>query len=162
MRSRIAAGGGWIAVVFAIVLVAGAGCYLRKYDKLARTHVVVLLAMTQKIEDLTERDGNAPAALGEYRYPLERAQDFARIAARRFEGHAWLRLFADLCAAYERLLATAERLRASGGQDAEAARALADAAAAVRAAATEVEQALDRERDGKAAASGLMVGVSTV
>ena len=162
MRSRIGVGGGGIAVVIALALLAGGGCYLRKYDKLARTHVGVLLAMTQKIEDVTDRDGNAPAALGEYRYPLERAQDFARIAARRFEGHAWLQSFREMCAAYERLLAIAERVHASGGGDAEAVRALADAAAAVRAAAAEVEPALDRERDGRTAGSDRTVPVSTV
>ena len=104
MRSRI-------AVATALVLVATAGCYFRKYDKLARTHVAVLVAMAQKLEDVTRRAGGAPAAMGEYRYPLERAEDFARIAAQRFEGRPSLRAFRELCAAYARMLEAVERVR---------------------------------------------------
>ena len=38
-------------MVVAVFLVAG--CYFGKYDKLARTHVQLLLAMAQKLEDVT-------------------------------------------------------------------------------------------------------------
>lgn len=159
MRSRITVARARVTVAAAIVLIAGSGCYFLKYDKLARTHVGVLVAMTEKIEDITHRDGTPPAALGEYRYPLERAQDFARIAARRFEGRASLQSFRDLCAAYDGMLTTAERMRV-GGTDAE--RAFADAAAAVRTAAARVEDTLDRERAGSTAASAPPAPVSTL
>src|SRR3954452_9561884 len=115
MRSRIA-----VAAALALVLVGAAGCYFLKYEKLARTHVTILVAMTAKIEDVTARDGTPPASLVEYRYPLERAEDFVRIAARRFDDRSSLHALRELCAAYGRLLDAADRARASslGGQTA--------------------------------------------
>ena len=138
MRSRI-------AVAAALVLLLASGCYFRKYEKLARTHVGVIVAMTDKIVDLTVRDGTPPESLAEYRYPLERAEDFARIAGRRFEGRASLRAFRELCETYARLLTAAARARGSGDAADAAPATLRGAAVEVRAAATRVEQALDRE-----------------
>src|SRR5204862_7951753 len=104
-----------------------------------------LVAMTGKIEDVTARDGTPPVSLVEYRYPLERAEDFARIAARRFDDRPSLRALRDLCAAYGRLLDVADRARASSLGGETASPPLADAAVEVRAAAAIVERELDRE-----------------
>src|SRR5882724_8684162 len=81
---RVRHRGAAIAFVLAAVALAS-GCYWSKYDKLVRTHVALLEAMADKIVEVTETDG-APASLAEYRYPLERARDFARIAGRRYAG----------------------------------------------------------------------------
>ena len=137
-------GGTLATAVLVLALAASAGCYWSKYDELARTHVDLLLAMATKIDDIVRQDGAAPAALAEYRYPLERARDFARIAGRRFEGRASLVAFRGLCDAYERYLTIAEGLRGAAGPDGDAAApaALAD----VKARASDVIAALDAER----------------
>jgi len=125
-------------------LLLAAGCYWSKYDKLVRTHVALLLAMAGKIADVTEAEG-PPASLAEYRYPLERARDFARIAARRYAARESLRTFLAFCDDYEHVLAAAEATPARDGTgDSEAA--LAVARAALTAQASAVLAALDRER----------------
>jgi hypothetical protein len=88
-----------------------AGCYWLRYDALARTHVELLRGMAQKLADVTGIDGTPPAALAEYRYPLERARDFARIVAGRADGRESFRAFGELCDAYDRMLGAAEALR---------------------------------------------------
>jgi hypothetical protein len=128
-------------IVLAAVVALG-GCYWAKYDKLARTHVALLLAMAQKIEDVTRAAGAPPPAMAEYRYPLERARDFARIAARRFEGRRSLAAFRDLCDAYERVLVAAAAVRDPPTDD------LARALGVLRAAGTETLRALDAEGRG--------------
>lgn len=124
-----------------VACIAISGCYFTKYDKLARTHVEVLLGMTGKIQDVAARDGNDSLALGEYRYPLERARDFIRITSRRYDGRESLRMLRTLCDAYERVLTAADRL-----PDDDAHTPLIAAAAEVRARAGEVIAALDREQ----------------
>ncbi len=64
-----------------------------------------------KIDDIVRQEGAAPAALAEYRYPLERARDFVRIVGRRFEARASLTALRSLCDAYERYLAIAAGMR---------------------------------------------------
>lgn len=136
----------WLAAgALGLALVALGGCYWSKYDKLARTHVDLLLAMAQKIDDVVQHNGAPPAALAEYRYPLERARDFARIAARRFEGRPSLTALRELCDAYERLLAVAEGIRGARAPADEAA-ALRTALATLRTQAASVTAALDAER----------------
>ena len=131
------------ALGVAVTVLAG-GCYWSKYDKLARTHVDLLLAMAEKMDDVMRDTGTPPRALAEYRYPLERARDFARIAARRFEGRPSLRAFRDLCDAYEGMLAAAEGRGMLAPTDAPAGF---DAArAALLARALSVRAALDAER----------------
>jgi hypothetical protein len=144
MRSRIA-----VAATLVVILLGAPGCYFRKYEKLARTHADILVAMTAKLEDVTARDGTPPGSLVEYRYPLERAEDFADIAARRFDDRASLRALRALCAAYGRLLDAADRTRASmiGGSPPPSPT-LAATADEVRAAAATVTRELDREHAG--------------
>jgi hypothetical protein len=128
-----------------LVLIASAGCYWSRYDQLARTHVDLLLAMAAKIDDVVRREGAAPATLAEYRYPLERARDFARIAGRRFEGRTSLVALRDLCDAYERLLLVVERMRGAADPAGESA-ALTTSLATLRTDAAEVIAALDQEK----------------
>jgi hypothetical protein len=115
-----------------------AGCYWLRYDALARTHVEVLSVMLGKLEDLTRRDGMAPPAMAEYRYPLVRARDFIRIVEGRFAGRASLAALRALCDAYEAALEAVPVVR--GDLDAFSA-----AAAAARARAAAVVAVLDAE-----------------
>jgi hypothetical protein len=136
----------WVAGALVATVAAAAGCYWLKYDRLARTHVDLLAAMAEKLGDVTRDHGRPPAGLAEYRYPLERARDFTRIAARRFEGRASLAALRRLCADYEAALAAAERLRAQPPGAGLAA--LAEALDGVRERAREARAALDREAAG--------------
>jgi hypothetical protein len=142
MGSRLRAG--TAALLIGGALLGAAGCYWLRYDKLARTHVDLLLAMTEKLDDVTRGDGRPPAPTEEYRYPLERARDFIRIAARHRADRRSLAALGALCDAYEDLLTAAERMRAAprGAGDA---RAFDAAVAAVRERGGRARSALDRE-----------------
>jgi hypothetical protein len=94
-----------------VTALVAAGCYFGKYDKLTRTHVQLLVAMAQKLDDVTQEQGAPPASLAEYRYPLERARDFTRIVGGRFEGRASLAAFRSFCDAYDDVVKAAESLR---------------------------------------------------
>lgn len=81
--------------VFTLLLACG--CYFLRYDALTRTHVEVLTAMAEKRSDLIGA-GMAGRDDGEFRYPLERARDFARIVGDRFgkrESHRRLMALID-------------------------------------------------------------------
>ena len=103
----------------ACVLVAGVslgGCYWIKYTKLMRTHVELLLAMTDKMGSFLEDDrAMTPRMMNEFLYPLERARDFVRIVRRFYEGRTSLEQFERLLAVYADLLEEAERLRVLKG-----------------------------------------------
>lgn len=103
----------------ACVVVAGVslgGCYWIKYTKLMRTHVELLLAMTDKMGSFLEDDrAMTPRMMNEFLYPLERARDFARIAERFYEGRTSLEQFERLLAVYADLLEETERLRVLKG-----------------------------------------------
>ncbi|MDG2307418.1 MAG: hypothetical protein P8R42_22755 [Candidatus Binatia bacterium] len=67
------------------VLLVLAGCYWSRYPELMETHLVLLDEFSGKLVYLAKNDGGVPMAdWNEFVYPLERAQDFARIAAQRF------------------------------------------------------------------------------
>ena len=103
----------------ACVVVAGVslgGCYWIKYTKLMRTHVELLLAMTDKMGSFLEDDrAMTPRMMNEFLYPLERARDFARIVKRFYEGRISLKQFERLLAVYADLLEETERLRVLKG-----------------------------------------------
>ena len=134
-----------MAFMLGVAALAG-GCYWSKYDKLMRTHVVLLQAMADKIVEVTETDG-APQSLAEYRYPLERARDFARIVGRRYAERESLKAFLAFCDAYERVLRLVEARSGPRGTSNDPAL-LAAARAALGAQASAVIAALDRERAG--------------
>ncbi len=100
----------WILL---LALLVASACYWQKYDKLVRTHVELLGAMAEKMRDLVARDGRLePAQMAEFRYPLERAKDFARIVQGRYGERESFILFSGYLARYAELLAQAEGLRA--------------------------------------------------
>ncbi len=138
MRSRLEGGRRIVALVLLLV----AGCYWSKYDKLTRTHVELLLSMAAKLAAVTREEGAPPASFAEYRYPLERARDFTRIVAGRFEGRASLAAFRTFCDASEDVWKAAESWR---GADPGANADLERAHGKLRADAVAVLHALDAE-----------------
>ena len=107
-----------VALVACVVVVGVSlgGCYWIKYTKLMRTHVELLLAMTDKMGSFLEDDrAMTPRMMNEFLYPLERAQDFVRIVKRFYEGRASLAQFERLLAVYADLLEETERLRVLKG-----------------------------------------------
>lgn len=107
-----------VALVACVVAVGVSlsGCYWIKYTKLMRTHVELLLDMTDKMGSFLE-DGRAitPRMMNEFLYPLERARDFARIVKRFYEGRTSLQRFERLLDVYADLLEETERLRVLKG-----------------------------------------------
>ena len=105
-----------IVACLLVLCVSLSGCYWLKYTKLMRTHVELLLAMTDKMGSFLE-DGRAitPRMMNEFMYPLERAQDFARIVKRFYAGRTSLQRFENLLAVYADLVQETERLRVLKG-----------------------------------------------
>lgn len=136
---------GWARALVLVAAVLLAGCYWSKYDKLARTNVQLLLAMAQKLDDVLARENGPAPDLEEYRYPLERARDFARIVGPRFEGRDSLTRFRTLCDTYERLVAAGDEVRREPANPTLRA-AFAHALAALRQNAIDVLAALNAER----------------
>ena len=88
------------------------GCYWLQYNKLMRTHVTLLLAMADKMIDLLESGDPIPAAaMAEFIYPLTRARDFARIAAKLYETRPSLKAFSHFSDTYGVLVKEVDRLR---------------------------------------------------
>ncbi|HZR82488.1 MAG TPA: hypothetical protein VFD92_15445 [Candidatus Binatia bacterium] len=82
------------------------GCYWRRYPKLVETHLTVLLEFAAKLQALADDRETVPAERwGEFTYPLERARDFSRIAARRFADRRSLASFDRTVEAYADLVA---------------------------------------------------------
>ena len=107
-----------VALVACVVVVGVSlgGCYWIKYTKLMRTHVELLLAMTDKMGSFLEDDrAMTPRMMNEFLYPLERARDFVRIVKRFYEGRTSLEQFERLLAVYADLLEETERLRVLKG-----------------------------------------------
>ncbi len=129
-------------LLIVLALLLAAGCYWSKYDKLTRTHVQLLVSMAQKLDEVVRAEDGPPASFAEYRYPLERARDFTRIVAGRFENRPSLMAFRTLCDAYEDILRATESLRGDGGAARDA---LLRAHAKLDADAAAVSRALDAE-----------------
>jgi hypothetical protein len=127
--------------MLAIAIAGSTGCYWSKYDKLARTHVQLLLAMAEKLDAVTREEGAPLSSLAEYRYPLERARDFLRIVSPRFGGRPSLAALARVCDAYQDVLRVAESVRS----DAEGRGPMELAEERLRAAASAALAALDAE-----------------
>lgn len=90
--------------VLAVVLVL-AGCYWSRYPELMETHLVLLDQFSAKLEDVARQDGGVPMEnWKEFVYPLERAQEFARIAGQRFPDRGSLRAFQGTLVAYGALV----------------------------------------------------------
>jgi len=87
--------------VAAAVLVATIGCYWWRYGDLMRTHCGLLRDMAEKLCATAARTRLSGADLTEYEYPLARAQDFARIAAKRCPARRSLAMFGRALRLYE-------------------------------------------------------------
>lgn len=80
--------------LFAAFLMVLGGCYWSRYPELMETHLVLLEEFSAKLEHVARSDAGVPIeSLPEFVYPLERARDFARIAAQRYPDRASLREF---------------------------------------------------------------------
>lgn len=100
------------AVLLAMLVplcLGSAGCYWYRYGDLMRTHCELLAAMAQK---LCPRGASAPlpgSALGGYEYPLARARDFVRVAAKRCPTRRSLRAFQRVLRVYDGIVHGAAR-----------------------------------------------------
>ena len=112
------------AVLLAGVLLSGSlhGCYWLKYEKLMRTHVELMLSLSEKLTRRIEASAAAsdagtfsPAMMNEFFYPLERARDFVRIVEPRYAGRDSLAAFTQMLERYERVVQEADRLRVQPG-----------------------------------------------
>ena len=91
--------------IILLVVLLLAGCYWIKYEKLMLTHVDLMVAMTSKMTRLLdEGDPITPNMMNEFLYPLERARDYSRIAAKVFEGAPSLEAFNKLLDSYDALV----------------------------------------------------------
>ena len=112
------------AVLLAGVLLSGGlhGCYWLKYEKLMRTHVELMLSLSEKLTRRIEASAAAsdagtlsPVMMNEFFYPLERARDFVRIVAPRYAERDSLAAFTQMLERYERVVREADRLRVQPG-----------------------------------------------
>jgi hypothetical protein len=85
----------------AVAVLLAVGCYWSRYPELMETHLVLLDQYARKLESLAA-DGRTVALKdwAEFVYPLERARDFARIAAQRYPDLDSLARFRDVLERY--------------------------------------------------------------
>lgn len=107
MRKATRPGAGRRIVAALGVLWLVAGCYYLRYESLVRTHVDLMVSLAEKRRDLYVA-GEPPRASAEYRYPLERGRDFARIVRGRFGERESFRLLEEFLDRYEQALGTSE------------------------------------------------------
>jgi hypothetical protein len=94
------------------------GCYWLQYNKLMQTHITLLLAMADKMIDLLDSKEPIPAAaMAEFTYPLTRARDFTRIAAKRYRTRPSLKAFSHFLDTYSTLVQETDRLRLQTSTD---------------------------------------------
>ncbi len=107
----------WLYLVVALLFpLALAGCYWLKYGKLMRTHVDLLVSMSQKMSDLLEdQRAITPNMMDEFSYPLERARDFVRIVSARYAERRSLPAFSHFLDTYAELVKEIDQLRVQHG-----------------------------------------------
>ena len=82
------------------------GCFSRRYPRLMEAHLDLLSLFAAKLGALAEDERTVPVQeWGEFTYPLERARDFARVAAGYYPERASLHSFGDALTAYGALVA---------------------------------------------------------
>lgn len=89
----------------------GAGCYWSRYPEVMATHLQLLEQYAAKLATLAE--DHRPVAVqdwGEFLYPLDRARDFARIAAKRYPDRVSLARFDEALERYAELVVSPELL----------------------------------------------------
>ncbi len=83
------------------ILATAIGCYWWRYADVMRTHCRLLGDMAEKLCATAVRRPLSGPALAEYEYPLARARDFARIAAKRCPARRSLAMFERALRLYE-------------------------------------------------------------
>jgi hypothetical protein len=83
------------------VLASEIGCYWWRYGDVMRVHCELLSEMAEKLCATPARGRPSGPALAEYEYPLARARDFARIAAKRCPARRSLARFRRALRLYE-------------------------------------------------------------
>jgi hypothetical protein len=115
-----------------------------------QTHVTLILAMADKMTDLLERKESAPAvAMAEFIYPLTRARDFTRIAAKRYEARPSLKAFSHFLDTYSALVKEMDRLRLQTTKASPPFTHFRQLVKALQQEAQQVTQLLDQEEKGK-------------
>jgi len=83
------------------ILATAISCYWWRYGDVMRTHCRLLSDMAAKLCGTAARTRLPGPALAEYEYPLARARDFARIAAKRCPARRSLATFKRALRLYE-------------------------------------------------------------
>ena len=100
-----------LGTAIALLAIWSSGCYWARYPRLMETHLALLLEFADKLQGFAAEGRRVPPqAWGEFTYPLERAQDFSRIAAQRFPGRRSLVAFDRTLEIYSRLVSTPDIL----------------------------------------------------
>lgn len=88
------------------------GCYWSHYPEVMATHLQLIEEYATKLSHLAEDGQTVPVQeWGEFVYPLDRARDFARIAAKRYPDRISLARFQVVLAQYSELIASPDLLR---------------------------------------------------
>jgi len=96
-----------VSLLFLVVVAAlfTPGCFSRRYPRLMETHLEVLSLYASKLVALAQDERTVAAQdWGEFTYPLERAQDFARVATAHYPDRASLKSFETVVAGYAALV----------------------------------------------------------
>lgn len=96
------------AISLLLLLCVGlGGCYWSRYAEVMEMHLRLLEEFSEKLQFFADRGENVAAEnWSEFVYPLERARDFSRIAAQRFEGRPSLLAFDAALDHYGELVAS--------------------------------------------------------
>jgi hypothetical protein len=87
------------------------GCYWSRYTDVMSLHLELLEQYAAKLAGLAQDHATVPVqSWGEFVYPLERARDFARIAAKRYPDRRSLVLFEQVLTRYGELTSSPEVL----------------------------------------------------
>lgn len=101
---RVKAHRGAISVFLLLSLTLG-GCYWSRYAEVMEMHLQLVEEFSEKLQFFADRGEKvAPENWSEFVYPLERARDFSRIAAQRYEGRASLAAFDEALDRYAELV----------------------------------------------------------
>ena len=103
-------------ILWALLLVSG--CYWSQYPEVMEMHLELLEQYASKVEAVARSKAEVPPSdWGEFAYPLERAEDFARIAAQRYPTRASLRDFRGVLKRYSAIVDNLGALSQPGGME---------------------------------------------
>ena len=129
------------AILLLPVLLVGS-CYWSRYDDLMETHLELLQMYAAKLVAVAASGRPLPPQdWAEFVYPLDRAEDFARIAARRYPDRDSLARFREVLERYGDMVADPAVLRRE-----DASETLGRQQAALDGSIVRVRRSLDEER----------------